>query len=125
MCIRDRLAEGRALAPLVGAMCDVSDGLLIDAARLAAASGVGATIDLAAVPLSAEYRAHVGADRAARLAAATAGDDYQLLFAAAADLVPPVPATRVGALVPGSGLALFDAGEAIPLPLRLGFEHAA
>ena len=122
---RPRLGEGLALAPLVHAMCDVSDGLLIDAARLATASGVGAAIDLAAVPLSPEYRAHVGADRSARLAAATAGDDYQLLFAAAPDLVPPVPATRVGTLVAGRGLALSDGDEAIPLPPRLGFEHAA
>ena len=32
-----RLAEGRLLAPLVSAMSDVSDGLLIDAARMASA----------------------------------------------------------------------------------------
>lgn len=118
-----RLAEGRALAPLVHAMCDVSDGLLIDAARLAAASGLAATIDLAVVPLSAAYRDHAGGDRAARLAAATAGDDYQLLFAAAPDLVPPVPATRIGALAGGSGLTLSDGDRAIPLPDRLGYEH--
>ena len=35
-----RLAEGRRLAPLVHAMCDVSDGVLIDAARMATASGL-------------------------------------------------------------------------------------
>src|SRR5690606_36443972 len=34
------LAEGRALAPHVSAMMDLSDGLLLDAARLARASGV-------------------------------------------------------------------------------------
>ena len=119
-----RLADGRALAPLVHAMCDVSDGLLIDAARLAAASGLAATIDLAAVPLSAAYRAGFGDGSAARLAAATAGDDYQLLFAAAPDCLPAVAATRVGALVSGSGLSLHAAGVPVPLPPRLGFEHA-
>ena len=119
-----RLADGRALAPLVHAMCDVSDGLLIDAARLAAASGLAATIDLAAVPLSAAYRAGFGDDPAARLAAATAGDDYQLLFAAAPDCLPPVAATRVGALASGAGLSLHAAGVPLPLPARLGFEHA-
>ena len=51
------------------------------------------------------------------------GDDYQLLFAAAPDLAPPVPATRVGWLATGSGLSLVDGGEAVPLPPRLGFEH--
>ena len=119
-----RLADGRALAPLVHAMCDVSDGLLIDAARLAAASGLAATIDLAAVPLSTAYRAARGDDSAARLAAATAGDDYQLLFAAAPDCLPPVAATRVGALASGAGLSLHAAGVPLPLPARLGFEHA-
>ena len=119
-----RLAEGRALAPLVHAMMDVSDGLLIDAARMAAASGIAVAIDLAAIPLSDAYRAFRGGDRAARLAAATAGDDYQLLFAAAPDLTPPVPATRIGRFAAGTGLALTDAGTDIALPLRLGFEHA-
>lgn len=118
-----RLAEGRVVAPLVHAMCDVSDGLLIDAARLAAASGLAASVDLAAVPLSPAYRRFAGDDRAARLAAATAGDDYQLLFAAAPDLTPPVPATRIGSLAAGSGLSLHDGDIPLPLPPRLGWEH--
>ena len=120
-----RLVEGRTLAPLVHAMADVSDGLLIDAARMAAASGLAARIDLAAVPLSPAYRAFAGDDRAARLAAATAGDDYQLLFALPKGIEPPVPATAVGALLPGAGLTLTDAGGPVPLPPRLGFEHRA
>lgn len=115
-----RLAEGRALAPLVHAMCDVSDGLLLDAARLAAASGLAATIDLAAVPLSPACRAFAGADP---IAAATAGDDYQLLFAAPPLLVPPVPATRIGTLAPGTGLSLTHRGVPVPLPDRLGYLH--
>jgi thiamine-monophosphate kinase len=119
-----RLAEGRALAPVVHAMMDVSDGLLIDAARMAAASGIAVAIDLAAIPLSDAHRTFRGDDRAACLVAATAGDDYQLLFAAAPDFVPPVPATCIGGFTPGAGLTLADAGEAIPLPPRLGFEHA-
>ncbi|MFA5963436.1 MAG: thiamine-phosphate kinase [Sphingomonas sp.] len=119
-----RLAEGRALAPHVHAMMDVSDGLLIDAARMAAASGIAVAIDLAAVPLSTAWRGFRGDDRAARLAAATAGDDYQLLFAANPAFAPPVPATRVGAFAAGTGLTLHDAGGAVPLPTRLGFEHA-
>jgi len=120
-----RLAEGIALGPVVTAMTDVSDGLLIDAARMAAASGVGVAIDLACVPLSDAYRGFAGADRPARLAAATAGDDYQLLFALLDGAVPPVPATRVGGFAHGVGLTLRDAGEDVPLPARLGFAHGA
>ncbi|WP_374295045.1 AIR synthase-related protein, partial [Sphingomonas sp.] len=103
----------------VAAMMDVSDGLLIDAARMAAASGVAVTVDLGAVPLSGTYRAW-GGDA---LAAATAGDDYELLFALAEGAVPPVPATRVGWFGVGEGLSLIEHGRVVALPSSLGFEH--
>lgn len=118
---RPRIDEGRLLGGHVHAMMDVSDGLLIDAWRMAAASGCAVTIDLTQVPLSADYRAF-GGDM---LAAVTAGDDYQLLFAAAPDAVIPVPATRIGRFAEGTGLALTDGDRAVPLPPRLGFEHRA
>jgi thiamine-monophosphate kinase len=114
-----RLAEGRALAPHVHAMMDVSDGLLVDAARMGAASGVAIAVDLARVPLSPAYRAYSGD----RLAAVTAGDDYELLFAAPAVWSPPVAATRIGAVAEGAGLTLTDAGAPVPLPARLGYQH--
>lgn len=118
-----RLAEGRVLSRIAHAMMDVSDGLLIDATRMATASGLAVVVDLGAVPLSAGYRAFAGEDRAARLAAATAGDDYELLFAIPANVVPPVPATRLGRFARGTGLQLFDGADAIDPPERLGFEH--
>ncbi|MEH3159000.1 MAG: thiamine-phosphate kinase [Sphingomonas taxi] len=118
-----RLAEGRILSRLAHAMMDVSDGLLIDAARMGAASGLAVILDLAALPLSDAYRAHDGADRPARLRAATAGDDYELLFAMPANVVPPVAATLIGRFARGEGLRLFDGEQAVPLPERLGFQH--
>lgn len=110
-----RLAEGLALAPHVHAMMDVSDGLLLDASRMAAASGLAVTIDLAQVPLSPRL--------ADPLAAATAGDDYELLFAAPAGFSPPVPATVIGHFAPGAGLGLSHHGEPIALPPTLGWLH--
>lgn len=112
-----RLAEGQALARHVHAMMDVSDGLLIDAGRMAAASGLAVEIDLAAVPLSDDLRAF-GHDA---LTAATAGDDYELLFAC--DSEPPVAATRIGQFMTGEGLTLLRHGHPIPLPDRLGYQH--
>lgn len=114
-----RSREGRLLAPYVHAMSDVSDGLLLDAARMADASGLAVAVELSAVPLSPAYRAWDGDP----LAAATAGDDYQLLFAAPPGFEPPVPATPIGAFAPGSGLTLTRDGEPLPLPPRLGYEH--
>ncbi|KQM28199.1 MULTISPECIES: thiamine-phosphate kinase [unclassified Sphingomonas] len=112
-----RLAEGQALAPHVHAMMDVSDGLLIDAGRMAAASGLAVEIDLACVPLSDDLKAF-GHDA---LTAATAGDDYELLFAC--DGEPPVAATRIGRFAKGEGLDLLDAGRPLPVPDRLGYQH--
>lgn len=119
-----QLDAGYVLAPIVTAMMDISDGLLIDASRLAAASGCAAEIQLDTVPLSRGFIALQGEDRAARLFAATAGDDYQLLFTAALPLPQlPVPATRIGRMVSGAGLHLSDRSGAVPLPERLGWEH--
>ncbi len=129
---RPRLEAGGRLAPLVSAMMDVSDGLLIDASRLAEASGVAVEIDLALVPLSEAYLAALGEGREARLAAVTAGDDYELLFAAGAERAAEIlalqdelglPLSRIGILTDGAGLRLIEAGEALPLPPRLGWEH--
>jgi len=118
-----RLAEGFRLAPMVHAMMDVSDGLLIDASRMAAASGLALTVELAAIPLSADYLAFVGADLAAHLAAATAGDDYELLFALPGGDEPPIGAFSVGRFDAGSGIALTWQGASVPLPASLGFQH--
>ena len=127
-----RLALGKALAPLVSAMMDVSDGLLIDAARLADASALACRIELRDVPLSPELIAACGDDRQARLDAAIAGDDYELLFAAPPQLEREIhalsaslslPLTQIGRLHAGSGLSVTDGGAALPLPPRLGYEH--
>jgi thiamine-monophosphate kinase len=102
---------------------DVSDGLLIDAQRMAQASELAVSIDVAEIPLSDNYRSYVGEDRWARIEAATAGDDYQLLFAAPADFTSPIPVTRVGSFAEGRGLTLTDNGRSIDLPPKLGFQH--
>ena len=124
------LALGQALAPLVSAAADVSDGLLIDAQRIARASACGAVIDLGAIPLSPAFIAARGDSRESRLFAATSGDDYRLLFsmdpARCADLPDlGIPLTRIGTCVAGDGLRLSHDGAPVPLPPRLGYEHAA
>lgn len=123
---------GIALAPHVSAMMDVSDGLLIDASRLAGASGVAAVIELDRVPLSQAFVDTCGDGLAERRTAATAGDDYCLLLTAAPEAEAAMQAQaraaggtlyRVGRIMNGRGLALLYEGEPVPLPPRLGFEH--
>lgn len=127
-----QLRLGRKLAPLVSAMMDVSDGLLIDTRRMADASGVRIAIESIDVPLSKDFIAIRGDTRAASIEAATMGDDYQLLFAA-----PPrsrkhvesaaeeagVDIHCVGIVEAGTGIALQEGGRPLPLPESLGWEH--
>ncbi|MFC3097319.1 thiamine-phosphate kinase [Alteraurantiacibacter palmitatis] len=108
------LAEGRALAPRVTAMMDVSDGLLLDAFRMAQASGVAIALDSASVPLAAPSRP---------LDCMTWGDDYELLFTLPPDTSPPVPATRIGIVEPQGFAPLFLDGEPLVNPEGLGYAH--
>ena len=125
------LIAGQLLAPHAHAMMDVSDGLLLDLARLIKASGCGARIDLDALPLTRAFIAERGGGRAARLFAATGGDDYALLAALAPDLDPglslclPSDAifAAVGTITVGNSIELFDATGDVSLPERLGYEH--
>jgi thiamine-monophosphate kinase len=127
------LVPGRILAPHADAMMDVSDGLLLEASRLAEASGLCATVDLDALPLSDAFVAARGGDLDARLFAATGGDDYALLAALPSDLDPlslslPDGTTIrcIGTLAAAEGrpsLSLTSGGTPVPLPEHLGHEH--
>jgi thiamine-monophosphate kinase len=126
------LAAGLALAPRAHAMMDVSDGLLLDASRLAQASGLSAAIDLDALPLSRAFVAEKGQGREARLFAATGGDDYALLAALRPDVDPLglslPPGTTIACIgnltAKGPLVSLASGGKPVPLPKQLGFEHA-
>ncbi len=109
------LSEGRALAPHVTAMMDVSDGLLLDALRMGEASRVTLAIDSKAVPIAAP--------EARRAEALRWGDDYQLLFTLPPGYAPPVPATRIGEAIPAQETALLLDGSPLSPDDSPGFEH--
>jgi thiamine-monophosphate kinase len=125
------LAAGRAIAPRASAMMDLSDGLLLDARRMAEASGCTAAIDLGTLALSDAYVAVRGDSLEARLFAATSGDDYALLAALPPDLDPetlslPCGTTirRIGSLEAGEpGIRLTSGGGPVEAPESLGYEH--
>lgn len=122
-----QLEAGRGLARHAHAMMDVSDGLLLDARRMAEASGCAALIDLDALPLSKEFRRLSGDS----LFAATGGDDYALLAALPSGLDPATLSlpqgttiTRIGSLEGGEpAIRLVSGGRPVEVPEKLGYEH--
>ena len=129
-----RLAVGQALLRegLAASALDVSDGLAADLGHLLEASGVGADIELAAIPVTAAAR------EALRLLAAplelllSGGDDYELLFAAVPGKREAIaqlsarlglPITRIGAARSANGLRVRDeAGREVSLQVT-GWTH--
>ena len=96
-----RVALGLALRGLASAAIDVSDGLLADLGHVCAAGGVGARLDLAAMPLPDGALALASPDELLGL-----GDDYELCFT-----VPPTHEAAVSALGERLGLALTRIGQ--------------
>jgi thiamine-monophosphate kinase len=116
------------------ACMDLSDGLADAVHQMAGASGVGATIDAAALPIEPAARAVFGSGGGDAVAGAlTGGDDYELLFAvrprasrrlAAAVRHGGLPLTRVGRCTADRAVVLErEAGGVEPLPP--GYAHFA
>ena len=125
-CPMPRLALGQALRGIATAALDLSDGLLGDLGHILAASGVGAVLDIDALPRSALLAAQPQALQRECLLAG--GDDYELVFTAPPGARLPdvgVPLTRIGRIVAETGLRVVDArGDAVEHGLR-SFDHFA
>ncbi|MGY1521269.1 thiamine-phosphate kinase [Luteimonas sp. A482] len=127
-----RIEAGRALGGLANACIDVSDGLLADLGHVCFASGVGARIELAALPASPAL-ARFGA--AVRWPwQASGGDDYELCFTAPPDARDAVeqalreaatPVSRIGAITAGQRLVALDLDGQHWQPPRGGYAHFA
>ena len=126
-----RVEFGRRIRGLAHAAMDISDGILKDLERLLRESGLGASVELADIPLSepvAEDRAKTG-DWFSVLGG---GEDYELVFTApesewgeiekiAREL--DVPVSSVGTIESERGLRLTERGASVPLPSQLGYDH--
>lgn len=128
-----RVAAGLALAGIAHACIDVSDGLLADICHLCTASGVGAEIEVDALPASGALRSTFTAETQ-RMLQATGGDDYELCFTAAAgsrDAIvvivqeTQVAISRIGRIVPGHGVRALCADGSEWTPPRAGYAHFA
>ena len=101
-----RLALGRRLVGLARAMMDISDGLVADLGHLCEASGGGATLEAALLPLSPAARVAISAEPALASAPLGGGDDYELLFAA-----PAGAAAALATLAAAEGVPLAEIGR--------------
>jgi thiamine-monophosphate kinase len=127
-----RVALGLALRGLASSAIDLSDGLVGDLGHVLRRSGVGARVDVDALPRSAVLALQPEPLQHECLLAG--GDDYELLFTAArerraavaeAGLRAGVPVTRCGAIEAGGGLCLVD-GRGQALSARFGgYDHFA
>jgi thiamine-monophosphate kinase len=127
-----RVALGTALLGHASACIDISDGLLGDAAKLAAASGCGVEIALEELPLSPALVHAVGAERAWQLAL-SGGEDYELCFSVAAahveELQRVLPQARwnyrrIGVLCAKRGAVVTRDGNVMQFS-HSGFDHFA
>ena len=129
-----RITLGLALRGIAHAAMDISDGLMQDLSHICRASGVGARVEVARVPLSPAARAMQSAQTDVASYALSAGDDYELLFTAPArargaiealSTALELPIARIGAIAAGSGATAYDqAGNPFHLATQ-GFCHFA
>jgi len=127
-----RLALGPLLRAHASAAMDLSDGLAKDCGRMCLASGVGARLFLAALPLSAAMRKAIARDEAWQKTAVSGGDDYEILAAVPQDKAAAFlsdaakldfPVTRIGEMIGGHGVRI-DRPDGSELILdRTGWDH--
>lgn len=125
-----RIALGRALLPLAHAAIDISDGLIGDLGHILKRSGLGATLNVDALPLSEELRQQ---PRERQIHCALyGGDEYELCFTASPEQREAIfalgrqlhlPLSRIGTLHQGNDLLLENAeGESIVTD-GMAFDH--
>ena len=112
---------------------DVSDGLAGDLAKLCAASGVSAVINVPSIPLSSAAAGLVARKAVGIETLVAGGDDYELLCAVPGDHADAflrearqakVAVTAIGGLIAGSSPPSFLDGQGRELALkRLSYSH--
>lgn len=124
-----RVTAGLALRGIATAMIDLSDGLAGDLQHILDASGVGATLDIDALPCSAALLTHAVDVDARRALQLSGGDDYELCLCLPAERfvdacrVVDVPLTVIGQITAEPGFRLRAADGATIVSPSSGYQH--
>ena len=125
-----RIAAGQILRPLASSCIDLSDGLASDLTHILKASGVGAKIELSALPMSPAFCEAVASAQRQEIAIG-GGDDYELCFTIAPSQVESmleqfaqhaIPVQRIGTIEPGETLQWQQEGREAVLNVH-GYNH--
>lgn len=131
---RLRLGQELAQRRLATALIDLSDGLRADLGHILAASGVGARVQAAKLPLSPPFRTALAAESHILDLALAGGEDYELLWSAppsaALDLATlsaelALPLTCIGEIVAEAGLNVVAADGTEVISAKVGYNHFA
>jgi thiamine-monophosphate kinase len=124
-----RVSAGLALRGIATAMIDLSDGLAGDLQHILDASGVGATLDVGALPSSAALVAHSAGAEARQPLQLGGGDDYELCLCMPAERfveacrVVDVPLTVIGQITAERGFRLHAGDGATMAAPSSGYQH--
>jgi thiamine-monophosphate kinase len=126
-----RLTIGQALINHATSMIDCSDGFAADLGHILQASGVGAEVSFASLPLSPAGNNWIKTGKNPELII-NGGDDYELIFTAprqASDEIKKIAVkhnvaiTHVGSTTDNTGLRFFDAEDRVMSLTAGGYNH--
>lgn len=127
-----RLEIGVGIRDLASAALDISDGLMGDAGHLAELAGCCLRFQADEIPLSDPARRCLSQGQVKLERLLTGGDDYELVFTAAPQVIAGiteigaaagVEITRIGEVVAGSGVELLDCDQKIISIKSKSYQH--
>ena len=128
-----RNALAKAVRDHASAAMDVSDGLAGDLAKLCAASGISAAIDLSSIPMSTTGRDLLASGTVSVETIVSGGDDYEILCAISDDCYESfvqeairagITVTTIGSVIAGTDHPRFLDAQGRELTLqRLSYSH--
>ncbi len=118
-----RINEGLSVRSYASACIDLSDGIASDLKHVLEASGVGASIDWAKIPLTEQVNDYINETGDWQMPL-SAGEDYELCFTVSPEKVSAinVECTQVGVIEVRAGLRINRFGVTEQLQVK-GFEH--